>query len=139
MYVFGYSGNFDLGNFSDEFNTFKLSTITIDDTYIDLYDATGLPESSLPFSLPSTESKTYTGNADIAIPSSFSSNNLIDIDSISLKNTFIKLSADCEGISAGSENLSITLTAVGNGADYYDVNGIKQNSWVLHLGETKIV
>ena len=150
MYVFEYSGNFDLGNFSNKFNTFKLSTVeTPPPTHVYLYDARNVPESQLPFDLPTAESQNFTGAISINLPANFGKTELIDIDSILLKNTFIKLSAAHFGLDGGNgkslgDNISITFTAEGNAADYYRKNKTtkiweKTNTWPFSLGETDTI
>jgi len=139
MYVFGYSGNFDLGNLTKEINTFKLSKINDIESPIYLYDGTNFP-GPVPFPLPATEAKSYYGDMSITLPTGFGSTSLIDIDSVSLINTHLKISAECFGLTGGNgktlgDNMSITFTAIGNAADYY-VDGHKTNTWTLRFGES---
>jgi|GEM_PF-800717 len=137
MYVFGYSGDIELGDLASTFNSFKLADIQPITSTINLYDATNVPY--VPFDLPQTEAKDYSGTMSISIPSDFGKNNNIDIDidSASLVNTKIRISANCTGLEGGNgktlgDNVSITFTAVGDGADYY-VNGITDH-WTVPLG-----
>jgi len=142
MYVFGYSGNFDLGNLSSTFNTFKIASIPPTEGKINLYNASGIPESTLPIPLPNAEAKNYLGSLNIPLPTNFGKTELIDIDSISLTNTYVKISAACVGLSGGNgkvlgDNMFITFTA-DDAADYY-IDGVKKKSWVVRANEFKTV
>jgi hypothetical protein len=141
-YVFSYSGNFDLGDVSKTLNDFTLKTVDSVGSSINLYDGSALSDAVIPFQLPGTAAKNYTGSMTLSLPAF--STSLIDVDSISLKNTYLKISAECFGLTGGNgkslgNSMSITLTAVGNSADYYDLQGNKINSWTIKFGETSTV
>jgi len=79
---------------------------------------------------------------NISLPSSFFSTSLIDIDSVSLVDTYIRLSAECVGLEGGNgktlaDNMSITFTPVKDtnaagkfvdAADYY-IKNKKTDKW----------
>ncbi|MDD4923161.1 MAG: hypothetical protein PHS30_11910, partial [Bacteroidales bacterium] len=140
-YVFGYSDSLKLGAISNTFNQFKLTEVPDVNIRVNLYDASGA--TTVPFDLPASEAKDYTDDLYISLPASFGSSDMVDIDSVLLKNTTMRISSTCVGLAGGNgktlgDNMSITFTALGKAAEYY-VNGVRQDSWTVRAGEIKEV
>jgi len=137
-YVFSYAGNFNLGDISSTLNNFSLVTPSSFQTSVDLFNASTLPSNTpLPYPIPVTD-QSYSGTMSIALPSF--STSLINVDSISLKNTYIRLTASSIGLGGNklSSSAILTFTATGNTADYY-INGSKRTTWNLGIGESILV
>jgi hypothetical protein len=140
MYHFGYSGSFDMSSISNTFNNFALNSVNGIQNFVNLYDASAIPY--IPFPLPATESKTYNGSMSLTLPSF--NTNLINVDSVQLENTYLRLATSVYGLDGGNgkslgKSVTVIFTAMGNAADYYDLKGNRITSWTLNLGDTSTV
>jgi len=132
MYLFSYTGGFDLSGLTSTLDNFRLNSVEGVTNSITFLNATGKP---IPYSFP-TGNFTYTGSMVINLPSF--STELIDVDSMLLWNSVMKLSFETRNLAWDSRttSASVTFTAVGKGAEYY-IDGESKTSWTINLGETK--
>lgn len=142
IYVFGYSGNFNLSKMTDKFNDVKLANLNNVNASVNLFDASAYPPGPA-FPLPQTAQQTYPGTAAIDLPAGFGNVDPIEIDSIILKNTFLKISTKCVGLVASNNKpigdyITATFKPKGTAAEYY-VNGVKSDEWTIRLGEPTTV
>jgi len=142
VYVFGYSGNFNLSKMTEKFNDVKLANLNDVNASVNLFDASLIPAEP-PYALPKIAEQTYPGTAAINLPAGFGSVDPIDVDSIILQNTFLKISTKSVGLEASNNKpigdyITATFTPKGTAAEYY-VNGVKSNQWTVRLGEPFIV
>jgi len=131
-YVFRYTGNMDMSGLTNSMSDFSLPTVENISTTTDIFDATNVPY--VPFDLEATD---YTYYPNIAIDIPTISTDLIDIDSIELDNTILRIALTSVGLGGPklTESFSIKFTAVGTGADYYK-DGEPTTSWTVRMGET---
>lgn len=134
VYVFRYAGSMDMSGLTNELSGFSLEPMTGVSGKVNMFDATGL---STPYDIPPMV-YSYNGSANIDLPTF--STNLITVDSVVLKNTFMQISLGNTGLGGTklSESIQATFTAQGNGAVYY-VDGNPATTWTVRMGETKQV
>lgn len=134
VYVFRYAGSMDMSGLTNELSGFSLDPMTGVSGKVNMFDATGLPT---PYDIPPMV-YSYNGSANIDLPTF--STNLITVDSVVLKNTFMQISLGNTGLGGTklSESIQATFTAQGNGAVYY-VDGEEKTTWTVKMGETKQV
>lgn len=134
VYVFRYAGSMDMSGLTNELSGFSLEPMTGVSGKVNMFDATGL---STPYDIPPMV-YSYNGSASITLPTF--STNLITVDSVVLKNTFMQIRLGNTGLGGTklSESIQATFTAQGNGAVYY-VDGNPATTWTVRMGETKQV
>ncbi|NLT02266.1 MAG: hypothetical protein GXY09_00170 [Bacteroidales bacterium] len=134
VYVFRYAGSMDMSGLTNELSGFSLEPMTGVSGKVNMFDATGL---STPYDIPPMV-YSYNGSASITLPTF--STNLITVDSVVLKNTFMQIRLGNTGLGGTklSESIQATFTAQGNGAVYY-VDGEEKTTWTVRMGETKQV
>jgi len=134
VYVFRYAGSMDMSGLTNELSGFSLDPMTGVSGKVNMFDATGLPT---PYDIPPMV-YSYNGSATINLPTF--STNLITVDSVVLKNTYMQISLGNTGLGGTklSESIQATFTAQGNGAVYY-VDGNPATTWTVRMGETKQV
>lgn len=134
VYVFRYAGSMDMSGLTNELSGFSLDPMTGVSGKVNMFDATGLPT---PYDIPPMV-YSYNGSASITLPTF--STNLITVDSVVLKNTFMQIRLGNTGLGGTklSESIQATFTAQGNGAVYY-VDGNPATTWTVRMGETKQV
>lgn len=134
LYVFTYSGGFDMSDLKNTFDGYKAGTINLKKLAIPLFDLSG---KQVPYNFPAG-SHSFDGDISFDLPSL--DNQFMDIDSLILKNTFIRMSFDTRNLvwDANNSAASIVITPFGNNAEYY-INGQKVNTWTINKGETKLV
>jgi len=134
VYVFRYAGSMDMSGLTNELSGFSLDPMTGVSGKVNMFDATGLPT---PYDIPPM---VYSNNGSATINLPTFSTNLITVDSVVLKNTYMQISLGNTGLGGTklSESIQATFTAQGNGAVYY-VDGNPATTWTVRMGETKQV
>jgi hypothetical protein len=134
IYHFNYSGGMDLSNMTNTLQDFKLNKIEGSTNSITIMDATGKP---VPYSFP-VSNYSYSGSMAINLPTF--DTELIDVDSVLLKNTMLKVNFETQNLQwdMAAASASVTFTPTGNNADYY-IDNQKVTSWTINIGETKYI
>jgi hypothetical protein len=134
FYIFTYSGDLNLPGLENKFDSYQIGTIKQKKQTIPLFDLSGKPA---PYNVPQG-SYNFDGEVSIDIPSLDTS--FIDVDSLTLKNTFIRMFFNTRNLVWNNNNSSavIEVTPIGNNAEYY-INDQRVNTWTINKGETKLI
>lgn len=131
-YVFRYAGSMDMSGLTASLSDFSMQSIAPVNGSINLYSVPDL--GITPYNLP-VNSYDFSSTISMDLPDF--STNLIDVDSVTLKNTILHIALNGDGLSGPklNESVSFRFTPQGNTAVFY-INNQPATYWDVNMGES---